>query len=63
MGSVEVRNGLVHSNRERFREEIGQVNGTREMGDSKLKLRNPVPYPMEAHVDRLAHLSSNGAVG
>jgi hypothetical protein len=63
MRSEEMGNRLVGCNREGLREEVSQVDSTREMGDSELKLRNPIPNPMESHVNRLAHLSGNGTVG
>ena len=62
MGGEEMSNGLVCRNRERLGKKVSQVDSTREMGDSELKLRDPIPNPMEAHVDRLAHLCSNGTV-
>ena len=63
MRSEKMGNRLVGSNRERLREEVSQVESTREMGDSELKLRDPIPNPMESHVNRLAHLSGNGTIG
>ena len=51
MGGEEVSNRLVCRNRERLSKKVCQVNSTREMGDSELKLRYPIPNPVASHVN------------
>ena len=46
-----------------FREKIGYVSTTRNKEDAKLMLAYAVPYPVEAHVQRLRHLEIDAVVG
>ena len=44
------------SNRQGFGKKIGQILQARDEDDAKLALLDPVPQPMEPHIQRLRHL-------
>ena len=51
------------SNRQGFGKKIGQILQARDEDDAKLALLDPVPQPMEPHIQRLRHFGRDGVVG